>query len=49
MNREELIAWIKKHDKSHANITFVTYSDDELLLLKIYIDIQKDSILVVVR
>lgn len=43
MNREELITWIKKHDKSYSHIKFLTYSDDELLLLKIYIGLQKEK------
>lgn len=43
MNREELIKWIKKNDKSYSNIKFLTYSDDELLLLKIYIGLEKEK------
>lgn len=45
MNRPALIDFIKTHDKSFQNISFTQYSDAQLVLIKIKMEVpeKKDT------
>lgn len=43
MNRPALIDFIKLQDKSYQNVNFTQYSDAQLVLLKIKMELEKSK------